>query len=168
MCLTLLGLLVALTGPAQPLPPPGDGDIRAVYWDVRNETEVWLTLEPKSDTGEAAPVVTFTHRFAGRRAAGPPTHVEVRAYAGAFWAPRTEFWLRVDDDAPIHLAPGATALIPGTPSDFASGAMDLAMLRQMAEAQRITGVALGYPFELTASQRRAIGDFVRRVLDGPE
>jgi hypothetical protein len=29
----------------QALPPAGDGDIRVLYWQLRNETEVWLTLE---------------------------------------------------------------------------------------------------------------------------
>ena len=39
-------LLIAALGAAQLLPTPKDGDIRTVYWELQNVSDVWLTLEP--------------------------------------------------------------------------------------------------------------------------
>ena len=33
----------------QLLPPPRDSDIRTAYWEIRTESEVWLTLKPVSE-----------------------------------------------------------------------------------------------------------------------
>lgn len=62
LCAALLGTaaLTAIDGRAQLLPPPGDGEIRVNYWELRNETEVRLTLEPRNAKGERAPLLTFT------------------------------------------------------------------------------------------------------------
>ena len=42
----------------------------------------------------------------------------------------------------------------------------LQTLKQIANAKRITGNALRFEFELTESQRRAIGVFLERALSG--
>ena len=168
--LVIAGALFASVTAGQLLPPPGDGDIRAVYWELRKESEVWLTLEPKTAKGDRAPLLTFTLRFAGQWPAGPPTEIDVRAYAGAIWAPRVELWLLLDESQRVDLGSRAKAfgLISGTPSDYLSEPISIDTLRQIAGAHRITGSALGLDFELSESQRLALGAFLERVLsDNP-
>jgi hypothetical protein len=94
----------------------------------------------------------------------------VRAYAGAFWAPRVELWFLLNDRHRIDLGSQGRAfgLISGTPSDYLSEPISIDTLRQIAGAHRITGNALGLDFELSESQRRALGAFLERVLsDNP-
>ncbi len=163
----VLAAIAVVTVSGQLLPPPGDGEIRSVFWDVPNQTEVWLTLEPVSETGAAAPLLTFTHRFAGKRAGEPPSEVEARAYAGNFWAPRAELWFVIDDEVKVELVSWAAGLLRGTPSDYVSAPVAVDLLTEMATATRVTGASLGFPFELTGAQRAAIGEFARRVRGEP-
>jgi hypothetical protein len=161
--------LLAAVAAGQLLPPPGDGEIRTVYRDLRNETEVWLTLEPRRPKGDRVPLITFTHRFSGRRPAGPATGVEVRALAGNYWAPRVELWFLLDEGQKIDLGGQASGLTTGAPSDYLSGQVSIATLKKMAGAARITGSALGFAFELNESQRDAIRAFLARVtFDNPD
>jgi hypothetical protein len=162
----ILGALVSAGTAAQLLPPPGDLDIRAVYWELRNESEVWLTLEPKSSKGGAAPLLTFTCRFAGKRPAGPITQIDVRAYSGVFWAPRASLFFVLDELQKLDLGSSTGTLISGTPSDYVSEMISIETLKEMAGAQRITGEALGFPFELREPQRRALRTFLGLVLSG--
>jgi hypothetical protein len=147
--------------PPQLLPPPGDGDIRQVFWELQNRSEIWLTLEPKTPKGERAPMLTFTFNFAGKSPAAPPTNVEVRAYAGTIYTPRSDLVFTLDGREKIDLSSGR--LLSGTPSDYAAGTMTIAVLKQLAAASRVTGNALGFDFELTAAQRKAIAAFHDRI-----
>ena len=65
----------------QLLPPPGDGDIRNIYWELRDESELWLTLEPSSGDRRHKRMLTITWRFAGRRPSALPKELDVTAYA---------------------------------------------------------------------------------------
>src|SRR4029453_3065356 len=83
--------LVLAAGAAQALPPARDGDIRVLFWELRNETEGWLTLEPKSPDGNSAPqamTLTLTRRFTGKWPGKQPPRFEIRADAGFLWAPK--------------------------------------------------------------------------------
>ena len=62
---------VSLGAAPQLLPPPKDGDIRDVYWELRKESETWLSLELKTEDGRPAPFLTFTHFYSGKPP-GPP------------------------------------------------------------------------------------------------
>jgi hypothetical protein len=110
-------VLIAALGAGQLLPPPGDGDVRTVYWELQNVTDIFLTLEPRSVTGDRAPVVTFTWRFAGKRQTAAPQDVEVQASAGLFWAPRAELWFALDETERLDLSakPATIGLLEGTP-----------------------------------------------------
>jgi hypothetical protein len=157
-------LLVAAHNAAQLLPAPKDGDLRVVYWELQNATDIFLTLEPRCITGERAPIVTFNHRFPGTRQMATPIEVEVQAFAGQFWAPRAELWFEIDGREIFNLGeplPG-TPLLEGSP-DYWSARMPIDVARRMARAQRINGGALRLPFELTASQRQAIRAWVGRI-----
>jgi hypothetical protein len=160
-----IATLLAWDASAQLLPPPGDGEIRVVYWDLQKQTEVWLTLEPKAPNGDRAPLLTFTDRFAGKRPTAPRTHVEVRAFVGAFWAPRAELWFladgqRIDFGNQSRLS----GFVSSVPSDYLSEAISLEALKQMASAERISGVVLGFEVVLTDAQRQALRAFLARVL----
>lgn len=151
---------------AQLLPPPGDGDIRAVHWELQNVSEIWVTLEPKSAAGKPAPMITVTRRFAGKWPVSQAADLEIRTYAGLFWAPAVEFWLLLDDRERIDLAAqaGPYGLISGSPSDYLSATVPVETVRRMARSTRVTGNALGFEFELNASQRHALGAFLERAL----
>ena len=157
-------VLLAALGAAQLLPPAGDGDIRTVYYELQNVTDIFLLLEPRTFKGERAPIVTFTCRFPGRRHTVAPREVEVQASAGQFWAPRAELWFELDGREVVNLsAPLSNApLLEGTP-DYWSGRVPIDVLRRMARAQRINGSSLGFPFELSASQRQAIRAWLERI-----
>lgn len=161
-----MAMVVALPSAAraQLLPPPGDREIRAVYWELRNEAEVWLTLQPTDAAGKRSPMLTITHRFPGRQPAAPPSELEIRAYAGALFAPGVELWL-VIDRRKIDLAAQTPAygLISGTPSDYMSARISIETLRQIASADRVEGNALGVAFELRPAQRAAVAALIERL-----
>src|SRR5688572_11728613 len=157
-------VLLAALGAAQLLPPAGDGDIRTVYWELQNVTDIFLTLEPRTLKGERAPILTFTYRFPGKRQTAPPREVEVQASAGQFWAPRAELWFELDGREVVNLSARVpnTSSLEGTP-DYWSGRMPIDVVHRMARAQRINGSSLGFPFELSASQRQAIRAWLERI-----
>jgi len=157
-------VLLAALGAAQLLPPAGDGDIRTVYWELQNVTDIFLTLEPRTLKGERAPILTFTCRFPGKRQTAPPREVEVQAYAGQFWAPRAELWFELDGIEIVNLSasPSNTSLPEGAP-DYWSGRLPIDVMRRLAQAPRIRGNALRFPFELSASQRQAIRAWLERI-----
>jgi len=88
---TIMSVQYEVTPAAQLLPTPRDGDIRTVYWELQNRSEIFLTLELHSADRKPAPLVTLSLAYAGKSPPTPPTAVELRAYAGHFWAPRGEF-----------------------------------------------------------------------------
>lgn len=151
---------LASTAPHQLLPPARDGDIRDVYWELRRESETWLTLEPKTADGRPAPLLTFTYAYAGKPPGPGATQIEVRAFG---WAPHADLVFVLNDKQTIDLSPAGGVLTSGTPSDYVRGTLTLDALRQMATAGRINGRALGVSFELRESQRKAISTFYDRV-----
>jgi hypothetical protein len=155
---------------AQVLPPPRDGDIRVAFYELLNQSEISLTLEPKARDGKPAPVLNLAYRFSGKTPSSPATAFELRAYVGMFWAPRPELSLTVDDGDPIDLS-GAQAIYSELAMDSMAAALTIDGLPQIANARRVTGSALGFPFELSNSQIRAVCAFldrVRGVHDHPE
>lgn len=157
---------------AQALPPPGDGDIRVLYYELNDRTSVWLTLEPKRTDGKPAPpgaLLTLTLEFPGRRPQAPAQEVEIRAHAGFMWAPQVELSLVLDDREKIELVPpGMTGLVGGGLSDYLPAPLSVDTLNRVAAAERVRIRALGLEFELTGSQRRAVRTFLERVLsDNP-
>jgi hypothetical protein len=150
---------------AQVLPPPRDGEIRVAYWELRDTTEVWLTLEPLSPSGERLPIsLTINATFPGRRPAAPLTTVELQAHVGALWAPRPELTLLIGRSERIDLgAAGGTLNDSDGTLVGIVGTIDLAILNRMATAATVSGTALRLDFVLDDSQKRAIGSFDRRM-----
>src|SRR5262245_10174529 len=123
-------VLLAAFGAGQLLPPPRDGDIRTVYYELQNRTEIFLTLEPRNAKGERAPLITFTAAFPGKRQTPAPLEVEVQAFSGQFWAPRPELWFQIDGHVRIEGPPRGSALhagvlLAGAADDYWSGLLPL-------------------------------------------
>jgi hypothetical protein len=169
--LTLVLSLGAGTANAQLIPAPRDGDIRVVYWDLRSETQVFLTLELKSPEGEKFPVsLTFSVTFPGKRPAVPPTQVDVRAYVGTLWAPEPQLTLVLDGRDAVEFAPpGPVGMYQSDPDSGSTlvgivGTIPMATLKQMSSARSVAGNVLRLKFELVRSQQDAIARFAERVV----
>lgn len=97
-------LITGAAAPRQLLPPPKDGDIRVVYWDLFNWTEVFVALDPQVTVSGGAPAglrLNFSFIFAGHRPAAratDATKLDVRAYVGRLWAPQPELSFVVDGE----------------------------------------------------------------------
>ena len=170
MGILLIAALVLMV--PQALPPPGDGEIRALYWELRHETEVWLTLEPKSPDGIHAPqamTVTLTRRFMGKWPEGQPPSFEIRANAGLLWNPKNELWVMIDGrDKVDFVGQNPFGPISGEFSTYVAAELPVETLERFARASRISGNALGFGFELTSSQRQSVREFFERALsDNP-
>jgi hypothetical protein len=163
--------LAGFVSAGQALPPPRDGDIRVLYYELRNETTVWLTLQPRQADGKPGPtatLLTLNWHFPGKFAP-PPEHVELRAIVGFLWAPRVELSLILDDGEVIDLLPvGVMSFSEGGGMDYVTGRVPIDLLRRIARAKRVRIKALGLEFELLPSQREAVGTYLERVLsDNP-
>lgn len=167
----LVSLCICTDIAAQALPPARDGDIRVLFYELRNETTVWLTLEPKAPDGKPPPtgmVLTINLHFPGKQPKAPVDQVEMRAHVGLLWAPHIELWLVLDDRERIEPAAKGIGGLDTGGIDYVSANVPVAILTRIAQAKRVTGNALGLEFELTESQRRAVRAFLERVLsDNP-
>lgn len=173
--ITKLAAIACLTGAigspttanSQALPPPRDGDIRVLYWELTNRTQVWLTLELRSLDGKPLPTgmnLTFTVEFPGKRPSRPLDRIEVRANAGYMWAPKIELSFKVDGRETIDLTPpGLVSLVEGAVWNYLPVEVSIDTLGRLASAKHIDGNALGLEFELTDSQLKAIRTFYERV-----
>ena len=163
----VIAVSLTLGPPAQPGAPPRDGEIRTVYDAALDRTDVWLTIEPRSREGLATPagmVLTVRRSFAGKAARVPAALFDVRVSAGLMAAPRPELSL-VADGGEIDLAAGnPEALQKSAEGVSLSSTIPAETLKRAAAAGRLTGNALGFAFELTASQRQALRTFVARAL----
>jgi hypothetical protein len=155
-------MLLPVHSAAQMLPPPRDGDIRTAYFELRNESEMWLTIEPRSPDGKLAPPLTLTYRFSGKQPTQRPTQLELRANAGRFWAPRADLSLVVDDQ-PLLDPSSAQGTYSESALDSVFATLSIGAVEQIARARRVTGSALGFPFALSTSQIAAVRAFLDRV-----
>lgn len=170
MLVLILGLGLGTTS-AQLLPDPRDGDIRVVHWDLTSETEVFLTLEPRSPNREKLPVtLRLSVVFPGKRPAAPLTHVHVRAYVNSLWAPEPRLTIVLDGREEVVFAPLGPSGMYSSDSDGGSaligivGTIPIVTLQKLASARSVAGNALRLTFELNGSQRNAIARFAERVL----
>ncbi len=165
----LLVCAVAAAPPLQLLPPPRDGEIRTVYWELRDLTEVSLTLEPQSARHEKLPILlTLTARFPGKHLSGLSTsvaEVELRADVGRLWAPVPELTVILDDHDRLDLRTTHLLDADGTLHGVAAP-LAIDTFKRMARARKISGNALRLEFVLTEQQRAAIEAFAKRVLSG--
>lgn len=162
-----LALVVAPEAPrGQALPPPRDGDIRVLYHELRDLTEVWLTLEPKGPASDDLPISLMFHvAFTGQRPSARLTQVEMRAYVGRLWNPRPELTLLLDEKTKLDLAGPDPRTLSGEEGTMLAvvGTMSVETLKTIGEARSVSGNALRLPFVLSESQRHAIAAFRARI-----
>lgn len=157
---------VAAAAPVQLLPPPRDGEIRAVYWELRDLTELSLTLEPQSAQHEKLPILlTLIARFPGKRPSAPLAEVELRADVGRLWSPVPELTVILDDLESLDLRTSNLLDVDGTLRSVAAP-IAIDAFKRMTRARKISGKALRLQFVLTEHQRGAIETFAKRVLPG--
>lgn len=165
----LLAHLVSVDSASAQLfgPPASDGEVRVLYHELRDLTEVWLMLKPKGPSGDKLPIfLTLNVAFPGKRPAAPLQQLEIQAHVGMLWAPRPELTLILNGSETLDLAgPNPRILFAGdTTSMFAViGTVSIDTLKRIASARSLTGNALRLAFELDESQRRAISAFSDRV-----
>jgi hypothetical protein len=151
----------------QALPPPRDGDIRVLYWEIQKRTQVWLTLELRSREGKPLPTgnLTFSIEFPGKRPARQIQTIELVANAGFMWAPKVDLSFLVDGRENISVVPpGVVGLNEGVGASYLPVELSVEVLARLARAKHIDGTALGLEFELTDFQLTAIRTFYERVL----
>jgi hypothetical protein len=165
----IAGLLCsASTARPQALPPPRDGDIRVLYWELTKRTDVWLTLELRTSEGKSLPTgtnMTITAQFPGKRPPQPVENVEIRVNSGMLWAPRVQLGFVLNGRDKLDLTPpGMVSLVTGSVSDYLPVTISVETLERLARAKHIDGNALGLEFEFTDFQLDAIRRFHQRIL----
>jgi len=186
--LTRLGGVAALLLAALPVPAVGqldagnlapriDREIRAAYDAARDRTEAVLTLLPRDVGADSSSLSLTIHAsFAGREPAPGAGRFEIRAYPGPLSDARrvrpTELKLALETGEGRRVSLGlfgsswgqAGFVPPGAEIPWVHFSIGEAELRALAAAERISGQALGYEFELTGEQVRALRGFVLLVL----
>jgi hypothetical protein len=175
---------------------PGDGwalthapprEVKRLYWELSETTEVWVRLIPEDPEGKPPLVnLVFQAFFPGRAERnpstglpqwpkGPPNRLAVRAQP----LPTTlirELSLRLVIDGKTIELTGPANRYRNIPclvanEDCSPNAVDAdldpAVLRSLITAQTVGGEALGFPIKLTAADQLAVTDFAARVLGFP-
>jgi hypothetical protein len=178
---------------------PGEGwnlvqapprEVKRVYWDLFEITEVWVLLLPGDPQGEPAPVnVVFQAFFSGHAKRDPysklpewpkgePERLTVRVQPFPTTVLKEPSLRLVVDDETFDL--GASCKWPlgsGGPCQILySGASELgsaiigvsvevepALLQRLAKARAVTGTALGFPILLSSDDLGAVGKFAEAV-----
>ena len=181
---------------------PGEGwnlvqapprEVKRVYWDLFETTEVWVLLLPGGPQGEPPPVNIVVQAFFSGRAKrdpysglpqwpkGEPERLTVRVQP----VPMTLFnelslRLVVDDEtfdlgascmSPGRSGPPCQILYSGVVSESGFGAAAIgvsvevqpALLQRLAKARVVTGTALGFPILLSSDDLGAVGKFAEAV-----
>lgn len=156
---------------------PGDGwgmvdsrprEVRRLYWDLFQTTEVWVTLSPVTADTVAGPRFAFQAFFPGREVKGRPQRIQVKALVGAA---TTDLSLRVTVDGKTRdlTGPdGASSLLypPSCEGCSANGVVaDLRpeILRAMVDAANVEVMALGSTFQLSSPDRAALVEFAKQI-----
>jgi hypothetical protein len=170
----MLSLLLVAVLHANANPKPGE--IGAFYFDVLNQSQVWVNLSPDSvEPGPNPVLLNVTLSFPGRRLDGPPKVAEIRATAinTAFPLRIRQPILRFDSGDGRHY--DLTA--PGRVSQFVASCQECALdtlttrvafeeLREIAGSPEVTMNALGFALRLTRSDLTALATLIDTVTSG--
>lgn len=170
-------LAVLLTQSGWALAGAKPREVGRTYWELIPEMEVWLRLVPEDPEGKPLVNLVFHAFFPGRAKREPysllpqwPKGEPARLTLSAEPLPVTvtrELVLRlVIDDRTIDLtAPGKYRTLPclvasdGCVPNAVEADLDASVLRSLATAKSITGVALGFPIRLTNADQDATRTF---------
>jgi len=182
LALALSSLILLVQGPGAgwvmaPAPPR---EVRRLYWELQETTEVWVRLTPGDPNG-APPLLSlvFQSFFPGRQPREPysllpqwprgaPARLVVRAEPFPATAVRDLSLRFVLDDYTFDLTgPGNRYTLLSCGDDCAPNAveaeLDPTLLRALIAARTISGEALGFPIQLMPADQLALGDFAARV-----
>lgn len=181
---------------------PGEGwnlvqapprEVKRVYWDLFETTEVWVLLLPGGPQGEPTPVnIVFQAFFSGRAKRDPysklpqwpkgePERLAVRVQPFPMTViNEPSLRLVVDDETldlgapcrwPLGSGGPCQILYSGVGSEPGSGSAIIgvsvevqpALLQRLAKARVVTGTALGLPILLSPDDLGAVGKFAEAV-----
>jgi hypothetical protein len=167
-------------------------EVKRVYWDLFETTEVWVLLLPGGPKGEPPPRVNLVFQafFPGRAKRDPntglpqwpkgePQRLALRAQlfplTETMTFPRDLSLRLVVDDETFDLgaacvpgawpAPQCQLLFPG-PESAANGVsveVQPSLLQRLAKARVVSGTALGFPIILSSDDLGAVSKFAEAV-----
>ena len=180
--LPLLLVLFQSPGDGWALAPGAAREIKRLYWDLFQTTEVWLRLVPEDPHGSPPLLnLVFQAFFPGRaerdpysglprQPPGPPAKLTLRAQPSPVTMIRELSLRLVIDGKTVDLTgPGrpyrTLCLVAG--EDCAPNAVEAdlepSLLRSLIAARTVQFQALGFPVTLTEADRRALGEFASRI-----
>jgi hypothetical protein len=174
------------------LQAPGDGwapvqapprEVKRVYWELFQTTELWLQLIPEDPDGKPPLVnLVFQAFFPGRadrnpysglpqEPKGPPARLVLKAQPLPLTIVRELSLRLVIDGKAVDLA-GPDGRYRNLPCLVASegctpyaieAELEPSVLRSLITAQAVHGQVLGFPIELTEADQRALAEFATRI-----
>lgn len=176
-------LLVQAPGGGWTLAPAPAREVKRLYWELFETTEVWVRLTPDDPSGKPPLVnLVFQAVFPGRAQRDPfsgvpqwprgtPSRLVVRAEPSLLTVIRNLSLRFVLDGYTFDLtSPGSryTLLPCGIGSDDCApngveAELHPTLLRALIAARSVDGEALGLPIQLAAADQRALADFATRV-----
>ena len=154
------------------LKPSPDGSIQTLYWDLYKQTEIWMRLEPRLPSGDAAPMyVVLSTIVDGQRQRKPVEAFDWQAQGNPrLIVTRPSFTLTLDGRDTIDLQTGAwpfhTLYATGCDTCAVTGAvaqLPVPVARRIASASRLEGLVLGLTVTFTREQIAALGRYIARV-----
>jgi hypothetical protein len=184
LALSSLILLAQVPGTGWVMAPTPPREVRRLYWELHETTEVWVRLTP-GDLNGASPMVSlvFQALFPGHAQRDPysglpqwpkgkPARLVVRAEPFPLTAIRAlSLQLTLDGHTFNLTGPGSRhTILPcgvggcdGCAPNIVEAELDPALLRALTLARTVAGVALGLPIQLTSADQRALGEFAERA-----
>jgi hypothetical protein len=157
-----------------PNPSPSLGRIGAFYFDVMDQSQVWIDFEPQNSQPGSNPVkLNFTVAFPGHEIEHAPDVVEVRAEPnGVFFQtiqPILRF--RIGDGSQLGLtAPGKTFQFISRCEDCAADTvvtrMPFSDLCKIAGSSSLTVEALGFIIRMKPEDIQSLRQYVQTVQEG--
>jgi hypothetical protein len=175
-----LMLFIQLPGAGWVMAPAPPREVKRLYWELFETTEVWVRLTPCDPSG-TPPVLqlVFQAFFPGRAPRewysllpqwpkGEPARMVVRAEPSPLTAVRGLSLRFVLDDYTFYLTgPGNRSTIVPCGDECTPSAVEAelhpTLLRALIVAQTVQGEALGFPIRLAAADQRALAGFAARV-----
>ena len=165
-------MLIAIILPNQ---KPSLGHIGAFYFEVMNQSQVWIDLEPQNSEPGPNPVkLNFTVAFPGHEIAHVPGIVQVRAEANLSFPhiirqPILRF--QFDDGSELDLtAPGRTfqflSRCDGCFADMILASVPFSDLGRIARSRSLTIEALGFATHMKPADLQALREYMKTIQNG--
>jgi hypothetical protein len=168
--------LVLIAALLHPNSTPRPGEVGAFYFDVLNESQVWVDLEPTVLEDGPNPIrVNFTAAFKGRSIGDAPPRIRVRAKSdGSMFPLRIRvpvLQFQLHDDSVIDLTGTGSVynFFPGCEkcaADTLTTDMPFAQFQTLAASPYVQVEALGFKLRLSPKDLTALRKLSAAVSDG--